>query len=122
MDRHEILRRLYTTVTVDVPFTGAVLGGMARNPSYDAANSDALGVPVIEVGGKKRCASADILQKLGLPVVPTPEMATALRLTEAPPAPPAPESPPKLAACDAKPMRRTTARSSKSGRESAVAT
>jgi hypothetical protein len=129
MDRHEILRRLYTSVTVDVPFTGLALGDMARNPSYDAANDGTLGVPVFLVGTKKRCSSVAVLHKLGLPEVPTVEMAEALGLSTTPPAPPvpvvpAPEPPlheKKVAACSTKPAK-PVARKIKSAREPAIAT
>jgi hypothetical protein len=93
MDRHDILRRLYTSMTVDVPFTGLALGDMARNPSYDAANDGTLGVPVFLVGTKKRCSSVAVLRKLGLPEVPTAEMVEALGLSTAPPVPPVPVLP-----------------------------
>jgi hypothetical protein len=51
---------------VDVPTAGMALANMSRNGSYEAARRGALGVPVIEVGGKKRVPSIAVLRALGL--------------------------------------------------------
>jgi hypothetical protein len=39
---------------------------LSRNAAYSAANNGTLGVPVLEVAGKKRVPSVAVLQKLGL--------------------------------------------------------
>jgi hypothetical protein len=107
MDKNAILRRLYTSVTVDIPSAGAALANMARNPAYDAAANGTLGVPVIEVGGKKRVSSVAILRRLDLPEVPTAAMAEELGLFKLPSGPPAPE-PNRHEACAAKPSSKRT--------------
>ena len=62
----EILAELRTKPTVSVPTAGKVLGDLNKNSSYDAAKTGKLGVPVLEVGGKKRVASVHVLRALGL--------------------------------------------------------
>jgi hypothetical protein len=66
MTMREILAELRSNPTISVPAAGKVLGDLNRNSSYDAANKGTLGVPVIEVGGKKRVPSIAVLRKLGL--------------------------------------------------------
>jgi hypothetical protein len=110
----EILAKLYARPTQSVPFAGEVLGEVSKNAAYNAANEGTLGVPVFEVGSKKRTASVAILRVLGLPEVPTAEMAEALGLSTAPPVLPVPALPvpelptreQKLAACTT--TKRTT--------------
>ena len=62
----DILAELRTNPTVEVPTAGLALGDMSKNGSYEAARADRLGVPVIDVGGKKRVPSIAVLRKLGL--------------------------------------------------------
>jgi hypothetical protein len=66
MNDKDILHRLRTQLTVDVPTAGKALGDLSRNPSYDAARTGKLGVEVLKVGGKLRVASAAVLRRLGL--------------------------------------------------------
>jgi hypothetical protein len=61
----EILTVLVRNATVSVPFAGEALGEMSKNASYDAAAAGKLGVKVHECGGKLRCASVEVLRKLG---------------------------------------------------------
>jgi hypothetical protein len=61
-----LLEKLRTQPTVSVPEAGKALGDLGRNASYDAAKNDKLGVPVHDVGGKKRVASIAVLRVLGL--------------------------------------------------------
>jgi hypothetical protein len=77
----EMLAQLRSELTVDIPFAGWVLGQLSQNAAYEAARAGKLGVPVFEVGGRKRVASSDVLRRLGLieerahfqnPVVPVP--------------------------------------------------
>ena len=65
MSMLEILAELLSKPSVSVPFVGEALGGIGKNAAYDAANADRLGVPVFECGGLKRCASIDVLHRLG---------------------------------------------------------
>ncbi len=62
----EILTELRTQPTVSVPTAGRALGDLSKNGSYEAARVNRLGVPVIDVGGKKRVPSIAVLRKLGL--------------------------------------------------------
>jgi hypothetical protein len=62
----DVLAELKSNPTVSVPTAGRALGDLSRNGSYEAARRGALGVPVIEVGGKKRVASVAVLRVLGL--------------------------------------------------------
>jgi hypothetical protein len=62
----DLLAELKSQPTVSVPTAGKALGDLSRNGSYEAARRGALGVPVIEVGGKKRVASVAVLRVLGL--------------------------------------------------------
>jgi hypothetical protein len=62
----DLLAELKSQPTVSVPTAGRALGDLSRNGSYEAARRGALGVPVIEVGGKKRVASVAVLRVLGL--------------------------------------------------------
>jgi hypothetical protein len=62
----DILQKLHTQPTVSVPEAGLALGDLSRNASYDAAKNDKLGVPVFDVGGKKRVPSVAVLRVLGL--------------------------------------------------------
>ena len=69
----EIIAQLQPTV--DVPTAGLALGNLSRNSAYEAARTGKLGVPVLEVGGKKRVPSAAILRALGLLVEKSAEAA-----------------------------------------------
>jgi hypothetical protein len=62
----DILTELKSKPTVSVPFAGRALGDLSRNGSYEAARTGKLGVPVFDVGGKKRVPSIAVLRKLGL--------------------------------------------------------
>jgi hypothetical protein len=66
MSMREILAELRSKPSVSVPTAGKALGDLSKNASYDAAIKGTLGVPVIEVGGKKRVPSIAVLRKLGL--------------------------------------------------------
>jgi hypothetical protein len=66
MTMREILAELRSNLTVSVPTAGKALADLSKNTSYDAAIKGTLGVPVIEVGGKKRVSSIAVLRKLGL--------------------------------------------------------
>jgi hypothetical protein len=63
-----LLERIMSELTVDVPTAGKVLGDLSRNVAYDvAAREGAIaGIPVLDVGGKKRVATAPIRKLLGL--------------------------------------------------------
>lgn len=64
----DILLELVSKGTVSVPFTGMALGDLTRNPSYDAAIDGSLaGCKVMDVGGKKRVPSIEVLHQLGFP-------------------------------------------------------
>ena len=62
----DVLAELKSRPTVSVPTAGRALGDLSRNGAYEAARRGALGVPVIEVGGKKRVPSVAVLRVLGL--------------------------------------------------------
>jgi hypothetical protein len=62
----KILAELKRKPTVSVPTAGAALGDLSRNGAYEAARNNTLGVPVMQVGGKKRVPSIAVLRKLGL--------------------------------------------------------
>jgi hypothetical protein len=66
MSLDEVLAELRKHATVDVPTAGWALGKLSRNSSYLAAANGTLGVPVFNVGGKKRVASVAVLRALGL--------------------------------------------------------
>ncbi len=66
----EILAELRNQPTVSVPTAGQALAGLSRNSSYEAAKTGKLGVPVIEVGGRKRVPSAAVLRQLGIDSLP----------------------------------------------------
>jgi hypothetical protein len=66
MSWKEILNELKSKPTVSVPTAGRALADLSKNGSYEAARRGALGVPVLEVGGKKRVASIAVLRALGL--------------------------------------------------------
>jgi hypothetical protein len=61
----KILAELKTQPTVSVPTAGRALG-VAENAAYRAARNNTLGVPVLEVGGRRRVPSISVLRKLGL--------------------------------------------------------
>ena len=61
-----LLQKLRNQPTVSVPEAGLALAELSRNAAYSAANNGTLGVPVLEVAGKKRVPSVAVLQKLGL--------------------------------------------------------
>jgi hypothetical protein len=66
MSWKEILTELKENPTVSVPTAGRALADLSRNGSYEAARRGALGVPVIDVGGKRRVPSIAVLRALGL--------------------------------------------------------
>lgn len=66
MSIKEILEELRSKPSVSVPTAGAVLAGLSKNASYIAAREGRLGVPVYEVGGRRRVPSIAILRQLGL--------------------------------------------------------
>jgi hypothetical protein len=66
MSMREILAELRSKPTVSVPTAGKALADLSKNASYDAAKSGKLGVPILEVGGKKRVPSIAVLRRLGL--------------------------------------------------------
>jgi hypothetical protein len=66
MSWKQILAELKSKPTVSVPVAGRALADMSENASYRAAANNKLGVPVLDVGGKKRVASSAVLRALGL--------------------------------------------------------
>lgn len=62
----EILAELKNSPTVDIPTAGQALAGLSRSGSYIVAKEGRFPVPVIEVGGRRRVASMEILRKLAL--------------------------------------------------------
>jgi hypothetical protein len=62
----QILAELKNSPTVSIPTAGRALADMSENASYRTAKAGKLGVPILEVGGKKRVRSGDVLRKLGL--------------------------------------------------------
>jgi hypothetical protein len=62
----EIIHKLRTEPTQTVPFTGMALGGIRKGAAYQAAKDKTLGVDAFWVGGQLRCASIDILTRLGV--------------------------------------------------------
>ena len=62
----QILAELKSQPTVSVPTAGRALADLSENAAYRAAKNNKLGVPVMEVGGRKRVISVDVLRKLGL--------------------------------------------------------
>jgi hypothetical protein len=66
LSMREILAELRSNPSVSVPTAGKALADLSRNASYGAAIDGTLGVPVIEVGGKKRVPSRAVLRKLEL--------------------------------------------------------
>lgn len=66
MSWKEILAELKSHPTVSVPTAGKALADLSPNAAYRAAQRDALGVPVMKVGGRKRVTSVAVLRKLGL--------------------------------------------------------
>ena len=66
MNMHEIIAKLRAKPTQDVPFTGMALGDLKRGAAYQAAEDGTLGVDTFWVGGKRRAASIDIAEDLGL--------------------------------------------------------
>jgi hypothetical protein len=62
----EIIHKLRTEPTQTVPFTGMALGGIRKGAAYQAAKDKTLGVDAFWVGGQLRCASIDILKRLGV--------------------------------------------------------
>ena len=63
-----LLRLLTSELTVSVPEAGKALAGLSKNASYEVAARDKAiaGIPVLDVGGKKRLATAPIRKVLGL--------------------------------------------------------
>jgi hypothetical protein len=66
MSWQAILAELKSQPTVSVPTAGRALADLSPNAAYRAAQHNTLGVPVMDVGGKKRVASIAVLRKLGL--------------------------------------------------------
>jgi hypothetical protein len=64
----DLLLQLTNQLTVDVPTAGKALAGLSKNASYDVAARDKAiaGIPVLDVGGKKRVATRPIRKALGL--------------------------------------------------------
>jgi len=62
----EILAELRNQPTVSVPIAGQALAGLSRNSAYEAAKTGKLGVPVLEIGGRKRVPSVAVLRQLGI--------------------------------------------------------
>ena len=62
-----LLRLLTSELTVSVPEAGKALAGLSKNASYEVAARDKAiaGIPVLDVGGKKRLATAPIRKVLG---------------------------------------------------------
>jgi hypothetical protein len=66
MSWKEILAELKSQPTVSVPTAGKALADLSANAAYRAAQRNALGVQILNIGGKKRVASVAVLRKLGL--------------------------------------------------------
>jgi hypothetical protein len=66
MPNWDIIRELRSKPTCSVPLAGRALGDLSRNPSYLAAQAGTLGVTILEIGGKKRVPSIEVLRLLGL--------------------------------------------------------
>jgi hypothetical protein len=62
----DILVELRSKPSVSVPVAGKALADLSRNGSYRAAAEGRFPVPIFEVGGRKRVASATVLRLLGL--------------------------------------------------------
>jgi len=63
----DVLAELRSKPTCSIPLAGQALGDLSPNASYVAATAGRLGVPIMEVGGKKkRIPSIAVLRKLGL--------------------------------------------------------
>jgi hypothetical protein len=76
MNRQEIIAKLRSTPSQDIPFTGMVLGGVKKGAAYTAAEAGVLGVDTFWVGGKRRAASIAIARVLGLEAEVTAPMMT----------------------------------------------
>jgi hypothetical protein len=96
----QLLHKLLTQPTVSVPEAGLALAELKRNASYGAAANGTLGVPVLEVAGKKRVPSVAVLRKLGLASSqPPPEIEPASKAVPIPRAvhmPGGPKAAPRL--------------------------
>ena len=66
MSWKQILAELKSSPTVSVPTAGRALADLSENAAYRAAANNKLGVPVLDVGGKKRVPSIAVLRKLGV--------------------------------------------------------
>jgi hypothetical protein len=65
----DVLAELRSKPTCSIPLAGQALGDLSPNASYEAAAAGLLGVPIMEIGGKKkRVPSIAVLKKLGLVV------------------------------------------------------
>jgi len=63
----DVIAELRSKPTCSIPLTGLALGELSPNASYEAAAAGMLGVPIMEIGGKKkRIPSIAVLRKLGL--------------------------------------------------------
>jgi hypothetical protein len=62
----DVIAELRTKPSVSLPVAGKALADLSRNGSYRVAARGEFPIPVYEIGGKKRCASAPILRLLGL--------------------------------------------------------
>jgi hypothetical protein len=63
----DVIAELRSKPTCSIPLAGLVLGELSKNAAYEAAAAGMLGVPIMEVGGKKkRVPSIAVLRKIGL--------------------------------------------------------
>ena len=62
----ELIEKLKAEPTVSVPEAGKALADLSRNGSYQAAREGKLGVRVLEIGGRRRVPSIEVLRALGL--------------------------------------------------------
>jgi len=63
----QVISDLRSKPTCSIPQAGLVLGELSKSASYEAAAAGLLGVPIMEIGGKKkRVPSIAVLKKLGL--------------------------------------------------------
>jgi len=63
----DVMAELRSKPTCSIPLAGFVMGVLSKNASYEDAAAGMLGVPILEIGGKKkRVPSIAVLRKLGL--------------------------------------------------------
>jgi hypothetical protein len=65
LDASEIIAKARRQPTLSVPETGFLIAEQGETASYQNAKDGTLGVPVLEVGGKLRTRSIDVLRLLG---------------------------------------------------------